>query len=274
MELLTIGAFARASRLSQKALRLYDELGLLVPARTDPLNGYRLYDPAQLDRARLVALLRRIGMPLATIRSVCDLPEQEAAEAVAEHWARIERDHGERELLASFLVDQLSGRTIAMFDVRLRQVPDRVMICDKRHLTADELSAFAVEMNTKVGDGSVPALPGLDGAPFLIYYGEVSADSDGPVEWCRPVPGDRAEEVAARFPGLEMRTDPAHGEAFVRLSTNQLDPASILRAMRALGDWERAGEFDGPPRQIFFADPRTAAPDEPVSDLIAPLPQG
>jgi PPM family protein phosphatase len=40
MELLTIGAFAKASRLSPKALRLYDELGLLVPALTDPLSGY------------------------------------------------------------------------------------------------------------------------------------------------------------------------------------------------------------------------------------------
>ena len=33
MQLLTIGAFARASRLSPKALRIYDELGLLRPVR-------------------------------------------------------------------------------------------------------------------------------------------------------------------------------------------------------------------------------------------------
>ena len=37
---LTIGAFARAARLSPKALRLYDELGLLRPARVDPDSGY------------------------------------------------------------------------------------------------------------------------------------------------------------------------------------------------------------------------------------------
>jgi protein phosphatase len=45
MELLTIGTFAKASRLSPKALRLYDELGLLTPARVDPVTGYRLYAP-------------------------------------------------------------------------------------------------------------------------------------------------------------------------------------------------------------------------------------
>lgn len=36
---LTISAFASASRLSVKALRLYDELELLPPARVDEGNG-------------------------------------------------------------------------------------------------------------------------------------------------------------------------------------------------------------------------------------------
>lgn len=82
MGLLTIGAYARASRLSPKALRLYDDLGLLTPARVDPVTGYRWYDPAQLERARLVAWLRRLGMPLARISEVCDLDPSAAANEV------------------------------------------------------------------------------------------------------------------------------------------------------------------------------------------------
>jgi PPM family protein phosphatase len=70
MRLLTIGAFARASRLSPKALRLYDELGLLRPAHVDEASGYRYYAPGQLERARLVAWLRRLGMPLAKIAEI------------------------------------------------------------------------------------------------------------------------------------------------------------------------------------------------------------
>ncbi len=73
-DMLTIGAFAKAVRLSPKALRLYDELGLLKPGRVDPDTGYRYYAVAQLERARLVAWLRRLGMPLARIRQVCALP--------------------------------------------------------------------------------------------------------------------------------------------------------------------------------------------------------
>lgn len=111
MGLLTIGAFARASRLSPKALRLYDELGLLPPARVDPHSGYRLYDPAQLERARLVAWLRRLGMPLARIRTVCALDPGAAAREVRAYWAQVEADTAARRDLAAFLVDQLSQQS-------------------------------------------------------------------------------------------------------------------------------------------------------------------
>jgi PPM family protein phosphatase len=70
VELITSGAFARASGLSRKALRLYDELGLLHPARVDPQTLYRCYHPGQLEQARLVSWLRWLGMPLAAIRAV------------------------------------------------------------------------------------------------------------------------------------------------------------------------------------------------------------
>ncbi len=65
MSLVGIGEFARRSRLSPKALRLYDELGLLVPAEVDAETGYRWYADTQLEQARVVAMLRRIRVPLA-----------------------------------------------------------------------------------------------------------------------------------------------------------------------------------------------------------------
>jgi protein phosphatase len=109
VELLTIGAFARASGLSPKALRLYDELGLLRPAVVDQRTGYRRYRPDQLDRALLVAWLRRLGMPLARIRHVAGLPRTQAADAVAAYWRQVEADLDARRALAAFLVDHLDG---------------------------------------------------------------------------------------------------------------------------------------------------------------------
>jgi len=72
MGLMGIGEFAPLSRLSPKALRLY-ELGLLPPARVDLDSGYRWYACGQLDQARLVASLRQIGVPLAQIQVILGL---------------------------------------------------------------------------------------------------------------------------------------------------------------------------------------------------------
>jgi protein phosphatase len=109
--LLTIGAFARTSRLSIKALRLYDENGLLPPMRIDPATGYRFYAPAQLERARLVAWLRRLGMPLVAIRRVCEAAQDDraaAAELIRGYWRAVEADTAARRELADFLIAQLS----------------------------------------------------------------------------------------------------------------------------------------------------------------------
>ncbi|QBJ90379.1 MerR family transcriptional regulator [Streptomyces seoulensis] len=108
MDLLTIGAFAKASGLSPKALRLYDELGLLRPARVDPYTGYRYYAVTQLDRARLVAWLRRLGMPLARIRAVSALDGADAAREVRAYWAGVEAETAVRRDLAAFLVTELT----------------------------------------------------------------------------------------------------------------------------------------------------------------------
>ncbi|MET8297472.1 MULTISPECIES: DNA polymerase III subunit beta family protein [unclassified Streptomyces] len=66
----SIGETARDSGLGVSALRFYDRAGVLVPARVDPVTGYRWYGPEQVDEARLLARLRRAGLPLADIRLV------------------------------------------------------------------------------------------------------------------------------------------------------------------------------------------------------------
>ena len=126
MKLLTIGEFARAARLSPKALRLYDELGLLRPFRVDEWTGYRYYAPSQLERARLVAWLRRLGMPLAQIGTVMESPPPEAAAAVAAFLRVTEADFAERQRLAQFLISYLAEGASAMPESVSSSVPSGV----------------------------------------------------------------------------------------------------------------------------------------------------
>jgi protein phosphatase len=101
-------------RVVAQGAALAGDLGLLPPAHVDPDNGYRFYAPAQLERARLVAWLRRIGMPLATIQSVITLPPAAAAMEVAFYLEKIEAEAAAKRRLGSFLIAYLSGKDATM----------------------------------------------------------------------------------------------------------------------------------------------------------------
>jgi DNA-binding transcriptional MerR regulator len=220
VDLMSIGEFARLSRLSAKALRLYDELGLLPPAQVDPDSGYRWYAAGQLDSARLVASLRQIGVPLAQITVILGLPPEAAAQQVGAYWSGTEADHAARRDLADYLVDRLTGKRNVMHDVRVRDIPARSLLCLLRHASNEQqvwdLGKEVIGM-LKAQPVPVPRIEGVAGAAFLVYYGEVNQDSDGPVEFCWPVPQDLAGQLAASLPGLTLRTEPAHQEAYVRV---------------------------------------------------------
>ncbi|MEU7584103.1 protein phosphatase 2C domain-containing protein [Streptomyces sp. NPDC041068] len=161
MGLLTIGAFAKASRLSPKALRLYDELGLLTPARVDPVTGYRLYAPDQLDQARLVAWLRRLGMPLARIRHVRTLEDGAAAQEVRAYWAEVEAETAARRDLATFLVSHLSWKDTAVASAARRLTIRYAALTDAGLVReSNQDTAYAGARLLAVADGY-----GREGAP-------------------------------------------------------------------------------------------------------------
>ena len=87
-----IGQMARDTGLTVSALRFYDGAGVLVPARVDPQSGYRWYSDEQVVVARLVARLRRVGLPLADIgRVVTHRDDPAVVDAVLRaHLARLE----------------------------------------------------------------------------------------------------------------------------------------------------------------------------------------
>lgn len=90
--LLPIGELSRTSGLTVSAVRFYDHEGLLVPADVDPQTGYRRYSPAQVRVARLLAGMRRVGMPVAEMAAVLEaLPDTAAAvDLLDAHLRRLE----------------------------------------------------------------------------------------------------------------------------------------------------------------------------------------
>jgi DNA-binding transcriptional MerR regulator len=68
--MLRIGEFARRGRVSVKALRHYEAIGLIRPVHVDAVTGYRSYETDQLDDLHRLMVLRALGLSLERIRQV------------------------------------------------------------------------------------------------------------------------------------------------------------------------------------------------------------
>ncbi|MEN9620814.1 MAG: hypothetical protein RL499_1007 [Actinomycetota bacterium] len=86
----TVGEVARLSGLTPKALRHYDQRGLLVPVSSSP-TGYRLYSEGQVALARRIARLREVELPLETIREIVALDDDlEIRQMLSAHRTRLQ----------------------------------------------------------------------------------------------------------------------------------------------------------------------------------------
>lgn len=193
MAMLSIGEFARATELTPKALRLYDELGLLPPARVDPHSGYRYYRNAQLEQARLVALLRRLGMPLARIRMVCELPPPAAVAEVTSYWRQVEADTSARKELATSLIDQLSRKDTTMTDQNMKlDIRHAIRVDQGQVRDNNQDAAYAGARLLAVADGYGIQGNGVQGSGVqgsgvqTCGAGRVAIDALAPLDAQRP----------------------------------------------------------------------------------------
>jgi len=223
----------------------------------DPDSGYRWYAPVQLERARLVASLRQLDIPLAQIKVILALDASAAAEQVAACWGQAEARHAACRDLAGYLIDRLNGKEPVMYDVQVRDVSARSLLCLLRRAHGDEVMAMGKNLIARLHPVALPRPGDPVSAPFVIYHGEVSQDSDGPVELCWPVPGEQAAQLAAGFPDLTLRTEPAHQEAFAHPGQAGPGPAQLALVFEGLGAWAAAQQRQpaGGLRQIMLFSP-------------------
>lgn len=106
-DLLTIGRFGRLARLSVTTLRHWDAEGLLRPAVTDPVTGYRRYRADQVQAARTIAALRDLDLPIVVIRQLLDADPAARDAVLRAHRSRLEA----RAVRLNFALHQLRTMT-------------------------------------------------------------------------------------------------------------------------------------------------------------------
>jgi DNA-binding transcriptional MerR regulator len=265
--LMPIGAFAKRTRLSYKALRLYDAMGLLPPTFVDELSSYRYYSEEQVEKAKLIGLLRQLEMPLNRIANVLTLPGGEASRAIALYWHEVEADARVKRRLVHYLETYLEGKGERMFEIQTRELPEQKVLTIQRRVYVKDLPKFIGDaMGQLYGHISGAGLE-ASAANFVAFHGQVNEDSDGPVEVCVPFTGS-LEPVGE----MRIRLEPAHHEAFTRLTKAQVEFPSILEAYDAVSKYlkEQGKTMSDSPREVYFTDWAKVKNDEPACDVAFP----
>ncbi|MGK5441688.1 MerR family transcriptional regulator [Micromonospora sp. URMC 105] len=172
----SIGELARASGLTVSALRFYDRCGVLTPALVDPVTGYRWYTDEQVAPARLVAGLRRVGMPL---KGITEALRHRAEPAVV---GRLLDAHLHR------LEDGLADARRELSRIRALLDPEEIPMTTRVVLSRVDLAAAVDAVRFAVG--ADPELPVLSGVLLDV-------EADG----VRLVATDRHRLALARTPG-------------------------------------------------------------------------
>jgi DNA-binding transcriptional MerR regulator/effector-binding domain-containing protein len=267
-DLLAISPFSRLCRLTVKALRLYDELGLLAPAFVDPASGYRYYALSQAADAERIRMLRAVGMPLDELKAFLRLADADQRRAALERRrARLEADLVEARDALTLLDDVLRTTeelvlhevTVRRFPavryVGLRQTVPLARFPEVAPRAYEDLFGYVASM------GRTPA-----GLHFAVYRDHELQSEGIDVEFGVPVDRPLAGNTnvhGAVLPAVEAA------------SVVHMGPyREIAGAWHALGAWvhERGAEVVAPPREIYLVGPRhVVEPSAFRTEVVWPL---
>lgn len=255
-DLLSIGAFASMTRLSIKALRLYDQLDLLQPRHVDPQTGYRFYGIDQLSSARMIRNMREMDLPLATIRQVLaaltSSPAQ--AEALIQEYADMrERQVEQIRVQVQQFIQQIRQEQNPMsLEVNVKQIAPQQVLSVTHHIKVSKLDDTIRE--------SLDAMDGIlkeqkveaANAPFGIFHGAINEQEDGPIEICLPVNGQVKGKGDVQVKQLQ-----GGDAACVMMLGAQTDFPAILGAYDAAADWIQKNGYQmaESPREIWHSGP-------------------
>jgi len=256
--LLSIGTFADMTRLSIKALRLYDQLDLLQPRHVDLQNGYRFYGIDQLSSARLIRNMREMDMPLVTIRQVLaaldSSPEQ--AEALVKEYAELrEQQVAQIRMQVQHFIQLIQQENNPMsLEVNVKQVASQQVLSSTQHIKVNKLDGtIKSALDAMYALLKAQKLEAAD-APFGIYHGAINEQEDGPIEICLPVSGTvngKGEITVKQLQG---------GDAACVMTVGvETDFPAILGAYDAAADWINKNGYAmaEPPREVWHSGPGT-----------------
>jgi DNA-binding transcriptional MerR regulator len=244
---LSIGEFARLTRLSVRTLRRYHEAGLLEPASVDPASGYRYYSSEQIPAAQVIHRLREVDVPLVDVGRILAAEDPGVrAELLSAHLRRVEAEL-ERTRAAAVSLRRLLAPDTEQLDVQLRTVAARTVAAITAEVRRDDVLEWYAEAMSEL-DAAVAGHEPL-GPPGGRYEDALFTAGKGELLVYRPVakPPSLGRVAPVTLPAVELA---------VTVHRGAHDDIDVTYGR--LGAWvvDHALAVDGPVEESYLVGPR------------------
>jgi effector-binding domain-containing protein/DNA-binding transcriptional MerR regulator len=274
---ITIGRFSRLTYLSQKALRLYDTRGILVPGLKDRFTGYRYYTVDQIESALKIRTLCSLGFGLSDISvilSALAAGDDETVRAMLDQRRRETMSEiGRLEKIQNLLHEKKDFSELFSMNVSepvIKDVPPIRVISGRKTGTYEgvcsEVGAaiFAIIFSPVNQRNGVT----ITGPCMSLCYDGEYRENDADIEMAVPVQGP----VITNDPAYTVRTLPAEKVvSVVYKGPYEHDGFSVafenaFRFAAGLGL-----ETEGPDRQVYLNNPDDTPAEELLTEIQIPV---
>jgi DNA-binding transcriptional MerR regulator len=266
---MLIGDFSKLSLVSVKALRYYDEIGLLKPERVDEFTSYRSYSASQLSSLNRIVTLKNMGLSLDEIAKLLrnDVPVAHVLDLLHSKQVEIKK-HLEVEAERLMRVEEWLSETqkrgkMPDYDVKVKKIKPQKAITIRRVLPNYEHvgELFAIISPFL---GKVHAL--VKSPPITLYHDNDFKESDVDVEVAFPL--WHSVKVEGEFKMQELP-----GYEFVASVMHKGNYSDLGRAYNTIARWIDANAYHviGPNREIYLNEPATTLSEDLMTEVQVPL---
>jgi effector-binding domain-containing protein len=274
---ISIGRFSTLTYLSQKALRLYDRKGILVPEVKDRFTGYRYYTVHQIEQALKIKTLCNLGFGLAGIGEILTALSDGDEETVRKVIARRKREtlsEIERlEKITSLLIENREFSELFAMNVSepvIKEIPAMRVISGRRIGTYEKICSevsnalYSIIFSPENQRNGVA----ITGPCLSLCYDGEYRESDADIEMALPVQG----QVSIPDPSFSVRTLPAvRVVSVVYKGPYEHEGFSVAFENAFRFAAEKGYETTGPDRQVYLNNPDETPAEELLTEVQIPL---
>jgi len=269
---IPIGRFSVITRLSQKALRYYDQKKLLIPEAKDHFTGYRYYTGSQIQTGIKIKHLADLGFSLDDIQGYLEAEKKQDQEGINKvletRLQQAEKELKNMQRVVELLRKPKEVVKNTMSEPTIKETQS-IRVLSKRELGTYEetIGKLIVDLATTIhSPENRNNFVKITGPFMTIYHDEGQVEEGADIEVAVPVTG----KLSIDDPALEIRNlKPLKVASLVHKGSYETIGEGYEKILNFVQ--EKGLQITGPMMDLYLNDPNTVKPEDILTEIQIPV---